>query len=86
MTVDDGKLLCTVSGTEVRLYDIGNGFEMKAEYDGIFSDVQEIPGKRKLYLSQKLGRPVAVVDLVTLGDSVAIPGTSGEVIRPMDYE
>jgi DNA-binding beta-propeller fold protein YncE len=86
MTVDDGKLLCTVSGTHVRLFDIGNGFEMKADYDGLFTTVLEIPGKSKLYLSQQLGRSVAVVDLDTLGESVTIPGTSGKVIRPMEYE
>jgi DNA-binding beta-propeller fold protein YncE len=86
MTVDDGKLLCTISGTHVRLFDIGNGFEMKAKYDGIFSEVLEIPGKSKLYLTQELRRSVAVVDLDTLGDFVTIPGTSGKVIRPMGYE
>jgi DNA-binding beta-propeller fold protein YncE len=86
MTVDDGKLLCTISPGYVRLFDIGNGFEMKANYDGIFSEVLEIPGKSKLYLSQKLGRAVAVVDLDTLGESVTIPGTSGKVIRPVEYE
>jgi DNA-binding beta-propeller fold protein YncE len=86
MTVDDGKLLCTVSGTYVRLFDIGNGFEMKADYDGLFTDVLEIPGKSKLYLSQELGRSVAVIDLDSLGDPVSIPGTSGKVIQLMEYE
>jgi len=86
LTVDDGRLLCTVSGTHVRLFDIGNGFEMKADYDGIISDVQEIPGKSKLYFSQDLGRPVSVVDLKTLGDAVKIPKTAGKVIRPVADE
>ena len=30
MTVNDGKLLCTVSPGYVRFFDIGKGFEMKA--------------------------------------------------------
>ena len=86
MTVDDGRLLCTVSSGVVRLFDIANGFELKAKYDGIFSDVKEIRGKNKLYLSQQLGRAVSVVDLETFGDSVKIPKTSGKVIRLMELE
>ena len=75
-----------LSGTYVRLFDIGNGFEMKADYDGIISDVQEIPGKSKLFFSQDLGRPVSVVDLKTLGDAVKIPKTAGKIIRPVADE
>jgi hypothetical protein len=82
MTVADGELLCTISPGNVRLFDIAGGFELKAQYDGVFSDVTEVPGKRKLYLSQELGRPVSVVDLDEPGEGVRIPGTAGKVIRP----
>ena len=84
MTVNDGKLLCTISPGYLRVFDIDNGFAMKAEYDGIFTEVLEIPGRSKLYFSQELGRAVSVVDLETLGEAVKISGTAGRIIRPRE--
>lgn len=86
MTLNDGKLLCTVSPGYVRFFEVGNGFEMKASYDGVNSEVLEIPGKNKAYLSRGLGKPVAVIDLDNMGELVSIPDTSGKVIQLMEYE
>jgi DNA-binding beta-propeller fold protein YncE len=85
-TLNDGKLLCTISPGYVRFFEVGNEFEMKANYDGVNSEVLEIPGKKKAYLSRGLGKPVAVIDLENMGDPVSIPGTSGKVIQLVEYE
>jgi DNA-binding beta-propeller fold protein YncE len=85
-TLNDGKLLCTISPGYVRFFDAGNGFKMKADYDGVDSEVLEIPGKNMAYLSRGLGKPVAVIDLDSLGELRSIPGTSGKVIQMVDYE
>ena len=59
---------------------------MKGNYDGVFSEVLEVPGKNKAYLSRGLGKPVALIDLENMGKLVSIPGTSGKVIQLMEYE
>jgi len=84
-TLNDGKLLCTVSPGYVRIFEVGNGFEMKANYDGVNSEVLEIPGANKAYLSRGLGKPVAVIDLDNPGEPVSIQNTSGKVIQLMEY-
>jgi DNA-binding beta-propeller fold protein YncE len=83
-TLNDGKLLCTISSGYVRFFEIGNGFEKKATYDGVNAQVLEIPGKKKAYLSRELGKPVAIIDLESLGEPMPIPETSGKVIQLME--
>jgi hypothetical protein len=85
-TLNEGKLLCTVSPGYVRFFEIGNKFEMKADYDGVDSEVLEILGTNKVYLSRGLGKAVAVIDLDDLGKPASIPNTSGKVIQLMEYK
>jgi len=85
-TVNGGKFLYTASPGYIRFFETGNEFEKKITFGGIDGEVLEIPGKNKAYFSQGLGRPVAVIDLVNLGEPVDIPDTSGKVIRLMEYE